>query len=479
MKIFDHAQSLSRRLSCLLLVLGLSATGAVQAANHALILWIGDYGRPAANLPGVDIDARSARQIAALLNVPAQNIRELANAALTRQSLVAELASLQQRMADGDRVFIYFSGHGYQMAGERGAACTEALVLRDAAPSLEPDFFKDFEFEDTLSRIAGRASQVVVMNDSCFSGGAVTRGVATKSFGSAVPKLLPAGIGSSRPAPEGYQCGQAVNKMTRSMSGIEQSGRGPQVLYIAASSDIEVAYATPSGSVATNAWLHCLSDRNTDTDRSGIISGRELQVCAQRYATERGPRPQTITLSGNAELPLVAVVSNTTAPSLAAEPVDAARALADLRQAASRDYRVTLETSTPSLRIGVDRLDFSVTTNLSGYLYILQVGSDGKTFNALFPNEYDKDNRVAAGRHVFPRPDWRVRAGGPAGNSYLLAIVSPQPRDFTRGMASGGGFASAPAVTAATRTLFVEATGSSGRSGSYGASNVLAIRETP
>jgi hypothetical protein len=116
-------------------------------------------------------------------------------------------------------------------------------------------------------------------------------------------------------------------------------------------------------------------------------------------------------------------------------------------------------------------------------LNVLQVGSDGSTFNLLFPNRLDREHRVAAGSHRLPRPQWRIKAGGPAGTSHLLAIVSPFPRDFTRGMDISSGFGSAPAVSGATRTLFVEATGAGSASGAgravYGASNVLPIREIP
>jgi hypothetical protein len=158
--------------------------------------------------------------------------------------------------------------------------------------------------------------------------------------------------------------------------------------------------------------------------------------------------------------------------------VNAAQALEDLRAAADRSYQVRIQTARDSMRIGQDFLDFSVTTNREGYLYILQVGSDGKTFNLLFPNKLDAENQIAAGTHRFPRPAWRVRSGGPAGNSYLLAIISPDRKDISREMDAGGVFASAAANASATRNLIIEATGASGgSSGRFGASDVVSIRE--
>ena len=132
-----------------------------------------------------------------------------------------------------------------------------------------------------------------------------------------------------------------------------------------------------------------------------------------------------------------------------------------------------------SLRIGRDLLDFSVSTNREGFLYLLQVGSDGKTFNLLFPNKLDVDNAVQPGTYRFPRDTWRVRSGGPAGTSHLLAIVSPVRKDLSREMDLSSVFASSSATAAATRTLIVEATGAGASGGGrYGASDVVPVNET-
>ena len=475
-----------RRLRALVLTSLLSLMGVANAANHALILWIGDYGRPDMDLPGIQTDAARAREMAQLMGVPSHQIREVANRDLTRQTLAAELDALWRRIGEGDRVFVYYSGHGHQVSGVGGARCTEALVVHG------PDLYADFELQDALVRLGGKASQVVVMNDSCFSGGAATRSLRPARVGSAVPKFFPVSVGGASAVAAGYQCGEAVNKMSRSLEVVAARDRGPQVLYLAAASDTEVAWATPDGSAATLAWRHCLAEATADTDRSGAINGRELQACAQRYIDTRTDVRQTLSVQGNPLLPLALVAGSQAsvsaggsaggsawAQSSPPDTVDAARALIDLREAASRDYRVRLDTASSNLRIHNDFLDFSVTTDRPGYLYVLQVGSDGRTFNLVFPNRLDNNHYVQAGTHRLPRDHWRVRAGGPVGTSYLMAVIAPVPKDFTRGMDASAAFATAPATRSATRTLFVEATGASGGGGSYGASNIVAIQETP
>lgn len=436
------------------------------AENHALIMWIGEYAEPRHNLPGIDRDAQRARAIAQAMGVPNQNIREVANRQFTRQNVATELGSLAQRVKSGDKVFIYYSGHGLQVEGVGGAKCTEALVTHENG-----GYFADYELQNALSQLGAKASQVVMMNDSCFSGGAATKAYESRSSDDSKPKFLPPGSRPASAITDGHRCGDAVNKMARNLEVVGAGERGPRVLYIAASSDNEVSFATGAGSVATIAWAGCLA-RASDTDRSGSITGRELQQCAQ--AAVNGTRyRQTITIQGNPDLPLFFASSGSGGGNNA---VNAAAALRDIQNRASREYQVTLAPAQSTLRVRQDYLGFSVSTNKPGYLYLLQVGSDGKTFNMLFPNKIDTSNYVTAGNHQFPRPSWRVRAAGPVGTSHIIAVITPTQRNVSKDMDLSATFASQLATEASLKTLIVEASGEGG-GGAYGASSVEAIRE--
>jgi len=446
----------------------LGTGGAVHAANHALIMWIGDYGNPRANLPGIDLDAAMARKIARTMGVPDANVREISNASLTKGNVSAEFAQLANRIAPGDNVFLYYSGHGGQIEGRGGARCTEGLITRD------PLLYEDSLMEEQLNRLATKAGQVVFMNDSCFSGGAATK--SARSLDS-VPKYFPdtdkVGSGIS----DNYRCGNAVNKMGRNLEVIGAKQDAPRVLYVAAASETEVAGATNEGSVATLAWSSCLGPQ-ADTDRSGSINGEELRQCAQSYINRRGGRPQTVTLQGNAKLPVIfPSVAESSGSQAAHQEVDPVSTLRDLRAASSPSYKVSIKGKT-QLAIGKDFLDFSITTNRPGYLYVLHVGSDGKTFDLLFPNQIDEDNRIAAGTTTLPRPSWRIRSAGPAGSSHILAIVSPVKKDIGKGMNFSQTFPTAKATAGHARTLVVEASDSQGSSQTaFGASDVLMIQE--
>ena len=154
--------------------------------------------------------------------------------------------------------------------------------------------------------------------------------------------------------------------------------------------------------------------------------------------------------------------------------------LEDIRQQGSPSIRVSLQPASSELRIG-SFLDFTVQTDSAGYLYVLHVGTDGKLFNLLFPNEHDDENRISPGTHPFPRASWRIRAlGNPPGTGYLMAIVSQRPRDFLQESQVEGGFRSAPVNAALARSLAVEAaSGNSAAPGRFGSSAVVAIREIP
>ena len=68
------------------------------------------------------------------------------------------------------------------------------------------------------------------------------------------------------------------------------------------------------------------------------------------------------------------------------------------------------------------------------------VGSDGKTLrHAVSRTGSTATTQVEAGQTLrLPRPNWMVKAGGPAGKNHLLAIVADAPRDFSRiGMTAG------------------------------------------
>jgi hypothetical protein len=119
-----------------------------------------------------------------------------------------------------------------------------------------------------------------------------------------------------------------------------------------------------------------------------------------------------------------------------APPPPALASLATLADiAAQADPRRMPEVSgqAGALRIGRDFLELTVTPQRDGFLYLVLLGSDARSFYLLFPNALDMSNRVRAGQPVrLPREDWRIRAAGPAGINHLMVVVADTPRSLER-----------------------------------------------
>ena len=276
---------------------------ATQAADgHALLMWAGNYGGPPLDLPGIDQDAERAQRIARLMGIPDKRQHVLKEATLTQLGIEGALRKLEDEVRPGDHVFIYFSGHGAQIDGSRfGSTCSEGLVTPEGA------LYLDIAVQYALQRLVAKAAQVVMMNDSCHSGGAATKHFSPDD--DAVPKAYPGELRSvaGDTGPQGEsRCGQVVNKAFDPAAALSRPGANGHWVYLAAAAANEAAFATPRGSRATRAWLECLSNPalRADANGDGFISGIELQTCAQPQVSLMGRKRQTLSIEGEAEVPV-------------------------------------------------------------------------------------------------------------------------------------------------------------------------------
>jgi Domain of unknown function (DUF4384) len=88
-----------------------------------------------------------------------------------------------------------------------------------------------------------------------------------------------------------------------------------------------------------------------------------------------------------------------------------------------------------------ETLALQVASRNNGFVYLYQIGTDGRTLTLAFPNEFDVHNAVAGGTALaLPKPGWRLRARGPAGVGYLMAVVTEEPQAIsTVSKAAGDG----------------------------------------
>lgn len=106
--------------------------------------------------------------------------------------------------------------------------------------------------------------------------------------------------------------------------------------------------------------------------------------------------------------------------------------LREIEAQANPKRRIDITSDRTTLRIGKDLMSLKIKSSRDGYVYLILLGSDRKSFYVLFPNGLDKDNAIHANVPLsLPRPDWQVVAQGPAGTNHLLVLVSDTPRDLS------------------------------------------------
>jgi hypothetical protein len=468
-----------------------------RSNRHALIIGISQYADPATpQLPGVKWDRQSATQMAQSMQVPQDNIQYLQDDQATGNGIRRALQELTERVQEGDRVFIHYSGHGTRYLDPASGTCTEALLAYDGGQS---GMISNHEMAGLLAGITNKTDKLFVMYDACHSGGVAQAAVTqrTRSISSAGNGEEGALRGKFVTTVE--ECGRPVNVKTRNLL-VEATAKGalPQdIIHLSASKDNEISFDDEAkGGLATQYMRDCMLRDAKDLDNSGSISIEEIRQCAQekidkRMASSASYKPHNLVLNGNtafvpawfsqaALAPLmvtapmaaavaapvvtpvavatvaptpVAVVKPSPTPvpvavptpapvpvAVAPAPLTGEQALQQMFDQRDAKRKVQVSVGQSSLKIGKDALDFSVQSDRAGYLYIALAGSDNQSVYLLFPNELDQNNKIEAGQKLqLPRPNWRVKAGGPAGTDNLLVVLADAPRDISKLAASKAG----------------------------------------
>jgi len=466
--------------------LGVRTYPAPRMNRHALIVGVGTYeadpARKVEPLPGVKHDMLNALVVARYLQVPIENTTLVKDEAATRDGVAAALSELSARMNPGDRVFIYWAGHGSRSLDAAEGACVESLVPFDLKDVSNRDFAA------WVKPIGDKADKMLVMFDACHSAGVAD---ASRSLGTLRP----------RSAASADACRIPSNVRTRSFSSaVRDVGlSAADVVHVASARSDEVSFEdSATGGLATTALRDCLGGDAIDKDGSGAVTMTEVAACVQaKVDLKMAPFPRLVashlTLSGNASFvpALFAAPAPLSAGSTSAAPVGVVGiddVVQEIYQQRDAKWTVQAVSSRNRVKIGDFLPDWSVTSERDGYLYVVMVGSDRQSLYLLFPNDLDQGNRMAAQRTVtIPRPPWALRAAGPAGNDEILVIVTDGPRDlsalagtktvsFTKPLTDAAGRARLQRVFATNARAGVTCTSAAGCSDAFGAA-VLTIQE--
>lgn len=289
--------------------LTLGSRGLTPRSNrHALIIGISRYASANISpLPGAHIDRDSATQMATAMQVPAGNITYLQDEQATADNIRAALRGLNDRVQDGDRVFIHYSGHGTRFNDAASGGCVEALLAYEGDWNA---MLTNREMASLLKPITNKTDKLMVMYDACHSGGIVNNAatVRTRSLAGSFSNANDEGQLSPKVAAVSEECGRPVNVKTRNLL-VETTSTGalPQdIIHVSASRDDEISFDDSlKGGLATQFMRDCMLRDAKDLDGSGAIDMNEIRQCAQdkldrRMANDVNFKPHHIMLSGNA-----------------------------------------------------------------------------------------------------------------------------------------------------------------------------------
>lgn len=384
-------------------------------SNHALLITVSGYKGHA--LPGVEKDRKTALDLSHRLGVPVQNIVELSEQQVTREGVRQALEGMSSTILPGDRLFVYFSGHGARTLDRQTGQCVESIVMQPIT------FLSNREFAGMLKPLSAKADKTIVMLDSCFSGG-VAQTAAARTFMQQRPKSLPS-------SPE---CSRGVNERAFSFSQQHGSDFGTtdnNLVVLAAARSNEVAWDTAYGGALTYNAEQCFAGDAKYAHYSGSLSMDELAACVQARLDQSQSKDerQHATLAGNGGL-IAGFVASPVA--VAATEADPAAVLNDIYRQRDDRWQVDVNVDQPTLRIG-SHLTMSIRSQRSGYAYVFFLGSKPNSFYLLFPNELDARNQISADAALhLPGSDWSVTALGPKGTDHLLVMVTQTPRDFSK-----------------------------------------------
>jgi len=405
------------------------ANYAETPSNHALIITVSEYQK--SPLPGVLTDRKLGIELAQRFGVPPQNIVELSERQVTREGLKQAFADMNQTMMPGDKLYVYFSGHGARYFNKATGQCTESLVMQDMR------VVTNTEFANMIRPLSAKADKTVVMLDSCHSGG-VAQATGSRAFAAEYRPKFSAEASSP-------QCSLAVNLGSFSQArGVDFHTTDHNMVILAAAKNNEVAWDTSKGGAMTYNFEQCLAGGAADTDHSGALSMQELTACVQARLdkTQEDSARQHATLAGNAALVPAfgdpASGSGSAAPAAppgagnsAPVPIDTLATLNDIFNQRDDRWQVDAILASPALKIG-SNLSMSVRSARDGYAYVFYRGSQPDSLYLLFPNALDSANALKANQLVqLPRQDWSVTALGPKGTDYLMVMVTDTPRDFS------------------------------------------------
>ncbi len=262
----------------------------------ALVVGVGKYKSPSVrSLQGPPNDARHFSQLLTdRYQYPPKNVCLLVDERATTAAFRAMFdKALVERARDGDIAVVYFAGHGSQVPDELGgepSGWRQTLLLHDARADGVKDLL-DADFNGMLERLYAKTKNVVVVLDSCNSGGA-TRGPEAGTFVARFEPPPGEGLPSS-----GFVPGKRKPYVAATL---------PEMIVLTAAADGTSALETGGRGVFTDATIEVLNApgkgpltyAQAARQIAGVVAARSPQIPffqgrldREVFGTESRPKP--------------------------------------------------------------------------------------------------------------------------------------------------------------------------------------------
>ncbi len=409
--------------------------------SRALVVGVNEYAQKSyvKPTPGAEEDALAAKEfIKRQYGFLDGEIKVLTGPQATAANIVNTFREwLIEGTEPGDRVYFHYSGHGSRVRDDnRDEEDGYDEVIAPYDVELRDKTFinviTDDEIGQLIAQLSGRLA--VMLFDSCHSG-TISRG---RSGGAATdrsaPRFLPspeelAALRSTQGTARGRggfaDYGVQDDKQTsRDLKLVDERTVGPAtgIVVISAAQSGQLAYPMRVNGGARGALSHVFSD--VQDERPLTLRQLEQEIAQRIRALQKKGN-----LKGQ-QVPSFEVISTVPLddqPLFGSSLIVPAVALANPQSV----VKLTLRTRDGKSVYQFDeKVSYQVGTDKAGYLYLL-VFSENDVVTRLFPNEDDRNNRVEARTHIFPREKSSpFVVGPPAGKDTVVALLSATRLDL-------------------------------------------------
>lgn len=405
------------------LFLSLTAVGAtlacsaqLKAEQYAVMVAIEDYSRieGASNLPGCAVDLKDLKKLLETsFQFPSSNITSLINASATKANVMKALDQIVAKAKPGDTVVFYYSGHGAQVPDmndddEKIDGKDEAFITYDFDKMSPDTWLLDDDLRASLSRL--KTKRALVLIDACHSGTGTRSAIINKRAEFGFANMLGSG---------------AVD--TESIETYAKSGGGPSnhVLFSGCAANELSAIGVYDGvprSLFTTALINVMPRMTTAplTEVNAAIHA-EMERLHPVAAARQNPQLET-SLTVN-----LSVLLGPGTPTQEVGQPNNEPPVQNPGSGLPSAFKVAVTTNKRDYSAG-EEMVASVISEKGGYLRLYYVNKNGEA-NLIFPNHYQRDNKITEGQRVDvgdASAPFAFVTEAPGGTELLLAAVSPE-----------------------------------------------------